>query len=214
MNICWKYIISVPLVWWLTTGVISAQRNYNLGIDLTKTIVNHFPTGGSGVVIEPLYLYSKNDSKIKFKIPFGYSQVKMENVFFNSKIKTTGAYIKPGIGYSSSKNVVPYLNLLFTIYTINNTYKLDGPVFGDYIDEYRHSNLFAFGIEPNIDYRFTLIKNLALITNIKLSMIFYNSESKDFPVHYIAGAGIVRSSKVIRSATRRFISGVNIYLVF
>ena len=26
-------------------------------------------------------------------------------------------------------------------------------------------------------------------------MIFYNSESKDFPVHYIAGAGIVRSLK-------------------
>lgn len=206
MNMLSRFLISIQILLSFTIIDTYAQRSNHIGLDLSKTLTYNISFEGSGFIIEPLYLHHNDSSLIRFKIPVGFSSIKRDNIYSNSNMKTTGYYLKPGIGFSISKRFIPYMNLLISNYTIKNKYVLEGNYFGDYIGEYTHDNLFAFCVEPNIDVYFRLNKNLSLILSSRFSYIIYNAESEDFPVYYIPGAGISNNGKIS--------GGINVYLVW
>lgn len=201
-----RYLISIQILLSFIAIDAFAQRSNHFGIDVSKTLSYNVLSEGSGFVIEPVYLYLNDSSLTTFKLPLGFSSIKCDNVYSNSNIETTGYYIKPGFGISVNKRLIPYMNILLTNYNIKNTYVLEGNYHGDYVQEYTHNNLFAFGIEPNIDMHFELKKQLSLILSSRLTYIIYNSEDEDFPAYYIPGAGVFLNKK--------FTVGLNIYIVW
>ncbi|NME72592.1 hypothetical protein [Flammeovirga aprica] len=181
------------------------HRPHRFGIDITKTLTLPLISSGQGFIIEPVYYYADKDKEAKFKAVIGYSNTRYDNIFVNNNIKTTGFYIKPGIGTSLGKKNFAFLNLLVSNYSINNKYVLEGKYFGDFNGEYTHNNLFALGIEPNIDFENNLGKKVSMILSLRFTYIFYNPENKDYPVYYVPGAGITNGNQVS--------AGLSFYLI-
>ncbi|KXX67094.1 hypothetical protein [Flammeovirga sp. SJP92] len=207
MNTILSYITSLLLFITLFQHITYAQdeRPHHFGIDITKTLTLPLIAKGRGFVIEPVYYYTDKDKSAKFKAVVGYSNTRHDDVHVNSNIKTSGFYLKPGIGTSLGKKNFAFLNFLVSNYSINNSYVLEGEYFGDYKGEYTHNNLFAMGIEPNIDFENDLGKKVKMILSLRFTYVFYNPENKDYPVYYVPGAGITNGNEIS--------AGLSLYLI-
>lgn len=206
MNISSRYTISFLLVILLASSNAYAQRNHHFGIDLSKTLIFNITSKGHGFIIEPIYLYSSEKSAIKFKLPIGYSHIERDNIFANSNLKTSGYYLKPGIGFSANEQISPFLNLILSRYKTDNKYTIKGDYFGDYVHEYSHDKLFLIGIEPNLDFNYKLFGSISMLISLRFSYIIYNSEEEKFPAYYLPGAGITHNEK--------YTGGINLFLIW
>ncbi len=205
MRILLKYIISVQTFLFCFIGTLFPQNASHYGIESTKSIIYRAVAEDIGFVLEPIYLYLSDSSLFKYKIPFGFSYTKNDSIYVNSHMTTTGYYVKPGIGISSNNRVIPYINFLFSVYTIKNRYEIAGDYFDGYTGNYSHTN-FAFGLEPSLDLKFTLYKELSLLMSFRFIFVLYNSKSSNEPLYYLPGAGITYNKKLT--------TAINFYLVW